>query len=158
MNKLIRSSLATAFLSLGLAHASVIELPEYGFSIKPLDGVPPKDVPTTPLITFLPSKDGFSANINVAIQPYGESMTEYIALSKKQFAELKLEVLSEKTVGENEWVVEYKGPIRGEALHFFARAIAREGKVYLVTATAQESRWEELGDQLREHVHSFQLK
>jgi len=43
-------------------------------------------------------------------------------------------------------------------LHFYARAISKNGKIYLATATAKETQWSKLSDTLRQHVDSLKAK
>lgn len=137
--------------------ASTIDLPQYGFQIEALDANPgPASI--SPLMMFLPSSDGFSPNINVSIQPYPDSMKDYISLSKKQFAQMDWQIVSEKQNGSDEWVVEYKGLVKENSLHFYARAVAKNGKVYLTTGTAKESQWNSVGQIIRQHVNSFKIK
>lgn len=139
------------------AGAASIDLPVYGFQIDGLEA-PTGSEPSTALMTFLPVNDGFAPNINVQIQPYAGPMKDYIAMSKAQFVPLNWKVVSDKAVGDKEWVAEYTGPLQGQDLHFYARAITRDGKVYLVTGTAKETQWSTVGETLRKHVDSFKLK
>jgi len=139
------------------AESASIDLPVYGFQIDGLEASVGSE-PSTALMTFLPVSDGFAPNINVQIQPYAGPMKDYIAMSKAQFAPLNWKLVSDKAVGDKEWAAEYTGPLQGQDLHFYARAIARDGKVYLVTGTAKESQWATLGETLRKHVDSFKLK
>ena len=138
--------------------AAPLELPQYGFAIEALDAQPSAATATTALLTFLPTEDGFAPNINVTIQPYAGTITSYIAMSKDQFKQMNLTIISEKQSGDNEWIVEYSGPMQGNDLHYYARAVSTGGKVYLVTSTAKESQWKAVSDVLRKHVDSFQAK
>jgi|GEM_PF-933434 PsbP len=150
-----------AFFSLAICpqlKADIIELPLYGFQIDLLDAAPDQSTPTTVIQTFLPATDGFAPNIIVQIQPYAGTMKDYAALTKKQFEQLKWKVLSDQQPNDNEWTVEYTGSLQDTELHFYARAVARDGKVYLITATARDSQWSTVGDTLRKHVASFQTK
>lgn len=150
--------LGVAFLSLsGISHAATIDLPVYGFELDALEA-PVGQTPTSAVITFLPVSDGFAPNINVQIQPYPGSIKEYAELSKGQFAQMQWKIETEKLVGEQEWSAEFTGPMQGQDLHFYARALARDGKVYLVTGTAKESQWASVGPTIRKHVDSFKLK
>jgi len=151
-------SLVAALFSLShQAMANAIEFPQYGFQIDALDA-PASEQPASALIMFLPPSDGFSPNINIQIQPYTGTIKEYADLSKGQFSKMNWKVLSESQPAENEWVVEYEGTTTGRDLHFLARAVAKEGKVYLVTATAAKSQWESVQETLKKHVQSFQKK
>ena len=135
--------------------AATIELPLYGFQIDVLDSAPDASTPTTVLQSFLPATDDFAPNIIVQIQPYTGTLKDYAALTKRQFEQMKWKVISDQESGDNEWSVEYSGSLQGTDLHFYARAVATNGKVYLITATAKESQWTTVSDTLRKHVASF---
>jgi hypothetical protein len=135
--------------------AATIELPLYGFQIDALDAAPDASNPTTVIQTFLPPTEGFAPNINVQIQPYAGTIKDYAALAKSQFEQMKWKVISDQESGDNEWNIEYAGTFQGSDLHFYARAVLTNEKVYLITAVAKESQWAKLGDTLREHVESF---
>lgn len=135
-----------------------IDLPQYGFTIEALDAAPSATTTTMALATFLPSSDGFAPNINVNIQPYPGSITSYITMSKGQFKQMNWTVVAEKQNGESEWTVEYTGPTQGNTLHFYARAVANKGKIYLVTATARETQWNSVSGVLRKAVDAFKTK
>ena len=156
-------TLAAVVLSLLLpsfvprASAGTIDLPQYGFEIDALDS-DPGGATATAILMFLPAADGFAPNINVNIQPYKGTIKEYAALSKGQFAEMKWKVLSEEQKGEDEWRTEYSATTKSGDLHFYARALKKGDRVYLVTATAKESQWTALQAKLRKHVDSLKLK
>jgi hypothetical protein len=152
INTVLLFSCATLFQ----AKAATIDLPLYGFQIDALDAAP-ASAPTTALEMFLPPTEGFAPNINVQIQPYTGTIKEYATLSKGPFDELKWKVISEKEIGDNEWSVEYTGTMQAGDLHFYGRAISKNGKVYLATATAKESQWPTLGETLRQHIDSFKI-
>ena len=137
--------------------AATIELPLYGFQIDVLDSAPDASTPTTVLQTFLPATDDFAPNIIVQIQPYTGTIKDYVTLSRRQFEQMKWNVISDQQSGDNEWSVEYTGSLQGADLHFYARAVSTNGKVYLVTGTAKESQWTTVSDTLRKHVDSFKL-
>ena len=144
---------------LASVNAATVDLPQYGFSIEALDAAPSSTAATTALMTFLPPSDGFAPNINVNIQPYPGDIASYAAMSKGQFEAMKWTLISEKQAGGNEWVVEYSGATpQGARLHFYARAISKSGRVYLVTGTAKETQWSAVSAMLRQHVDSFQVK
>jgi hypothetical protein len=150
-----------AFVSLAFcakSGAATVELPLYGFQIDASDAAPDASNPTTVIQTFLPVTEGFAPNIIVQIQPYAGTIKEYVTITKKQFEEMKWKVVSDQQSGDNEWNVEYTGTFQGADLHFYARAVSRNGKVYLTTATAKESQWPTVSDTLRKHVESFATK
>jgi hypothetical protein len=137
--------------------AATIELPLYGFQIDALDAAPDPSSPTTVIQTFLPATEAFAPNINVQIQPYTGTIKDYATTSKSQFEQLKWTVTSDQQPNDNEWIVEYTGSFQNNDLHFYARAVSANGKVYLITSTAKESQWATVGDTLRKHVASFKL-
>ncbi len=137
---------------------TTIDLPQYGFSIEALDASPSATTTTTALMMFLPASDGFAPNVNVNIQPYSGSMASYVTMSKDQFKQMDWTIVAEKQIGENEWIVEYTDPSKGNNCHFYARAVANNGKVYLVTATAKETQWCSLSGLLRKAVDAFKIK
>ena len=156
----IVSGILTVLLAplLPCALGNTIDLPSYGFEIEALDGQA-GDETVAALMMLLPPTDGFAANINVNIQPYKGSAKDYAKLSTGQFEQMKWKVITEELKGENEWRAEYTGALKaGEQLHFYARALSKNGHVYLVTATAKESQWATAGAKLRKHVDSMKLK
>jgi hypothetical protein len=154
INTVLLFSCATLFQ----AKAATIDLPLYSFQIDALDAAPDASAPATALEMFLPPTEGFAPNINVQIQPYTGTIKEYATLSKGQFDELKWNVISEREIGDNEWSVEYTGTMQAGDLHFYARAISKNGKAYLATATAKESQWPAVSDTLRQRIDSFKVK
>jgi hypothetical protein len=161
MKNTARAIRVAAIFSLAICSqsgAATIELPLYGFQIDALDAAPDASTPTTVLQTFLPATESFAPNIIVQIQPYTGTIKDYATLSKSQFEQMKWKVISEQQPGDSEWRVEYTGSLQGADLHFYARAVSNNGKVYLVTATAKESQWTTVSDTLRKHVESFKAK
>jgi hypothetical protein len=137
--------------------AAPLDFPKYGFQIGALDATP-GSVPTQAVMLFLPAKDGFAPNVNVMIQPYADTMKDYISLSKSQFDQMKMKVISEKSPSDNEWLVEYVGEYQQSSLHWYARAALKQGKVYLVTGTSRASDWDIYKSDLKKCVDSFTLK
>lgn len=134
-----------------------LRFPEAGFSITPLEARPgPMSV--MPLTMSLPATGNFSANVNVLIQPYEESIEDYTALSLKQFKDNGLKVIEQKKLGKSAVVFQCSGELQGRDLHWYARAEKLGAHVYLVTATATEKQWADQGSQLKGCVDSFQLE
>jgi hypothetical protein len=151
------SRLALGFMLQVPLMAGSADFSQYGFQIDTLEG----KVGTSPaqvVMMFLPASEGFAPNVNVQIQPFSGMLKDYVALSKKQFDEMKLKVINEQAKGDQEWTVEYSGPMQGLQLHWYARAVLGNQKVFLVTATANEAQWAKVADQLRKNVDSFKLK
>jgi hypothetical protein len=160
MKNTTKALIAAVWFSLAISSrsaAATIDLPLYGFQIDALDAAPDASSPTTVIQTFLPATDGFAPNINVQIQPYTGTIKDYATTSKSQFERVKWKVVSDQQPNDNEWNVEYTGSFQGSDLHFYARAVSANGKVYLITATAKESQWATVGDTLLKHLQSFKL-
>lgn len=138
--------------------AASVDLAEYGFKMDLLDAAAPSNTQTQAIMSFLPSKEGFSPNVSVIIQPYSGTIKDYISLSKSQFEQMKWSIISEKVVSDSEWICEYSGSMQQTSLHWYVRAILESGKVYLVTATSSESSWKEVAPTLKRSVDSFHLK
>ena len=136
--------------------ARALDFPSMGFQIDPLE-TSPSSPPTQALMLFLPAESGFAPNVNVVIQPYGGTREDYIKLSKGQFDQMELKIISEKTPSDNEWICEYSGDLQGSLLHWYARAILASGKVYLVTATSRDANWAAVSDPLKKCVDSFKI-
>ena len=105
---------------------------------------------------FLPANSGFAANINLQIQPFPGTLKEYDAITQEQFKSLNINVISAKTL-DSEIKYEYSGHMSGNELRWFARAIKKDDEVYLITATALNSRWELEKTLLINSVMSFSL-
>jgi len=93
----------------------------------------------------------------VMILPYAKSMKEFITLSKTQFTQVGFTSISEKTPNDNEWVVEYKGSMQGQQLHFYAMAVSANNHVYLVTGTTTELKWTANAEKIKKCVDSFKI-
>jgi PsbP len=160
MKNTVKVISAVAFLSCAASlqvRATTIELPLYGFQIDALDAKPDA-ASTTALELCLPATEGFAPNINVQVQPYTGAIKDYATLSKQQFEGMKWKVVSEKQISDDEWSVEYTGSLGDKDLHFYARAISKNGKVYLATAVAKETQWATVSDTLLQHIQSFKVK
>ncbi len=148
-----------SFLSFSLMAANAqsrLHFEASGFSIMPLEAVS-DDVPYQPMTMYLPPTDGFAPNVNVQIQPYDGDLDDYIALSQQQFEEYGLRIVDEKR-SDTEIAWEYTGSMQERELHWYARAIHTEGKMYLVTAAATETQWTSVSAGLKSCVDSFTTK
>jgi hypothetical protein len=121
-----------------------------GFSIAPLEGA-------ESVIMTVPAAGGFSPNVNVQAQRYPGSLDDYISLSKGQFRQMSLTVVSERKAGNTGWVVEYTGEMSGRPLHWYSRAVWKRGTVYLATGTASKELWPSYSTRLKACVDSVSL-
>ena len=60
-------------------------------------------------------------------------------------------------VSEAAVVWEYSGMLHGRRLHWYARAVQNQNRIYLVTATATASQWKSLSEKLKSCVDSFKI-
>jgi len=126
--------------------------PDHGFSI---------DVATAPskmsyqlALFYLPPVDGFAPNVGVRVQVFHGSMREYDEISAGQFKQTGLD-LTHHQVHRNEAVYEYNGNLRGTHMHWYSRAVKKDNRVFVVTATALQNQWKRVEDELRQSVDSF---
>jgi len=146
--------IATLFVT--SINAGTLVFEESGFSIDALDTPPPLSG-GQPLQMLLPAINGFSANINVQIQPYTGTLTQYKALSDSQFKQYGFTSLLSK-INKDNILFEYTGTMSGKNLHWYSKAYKKGNFVYLVTATEQEVNWKETKNKLTSAVDSFKLK
>jgi len=131
-----------------------LHFPISGFSIAPLE-VPMGLTPQQALVMFLPATNGFAANVNVQIQPYGETLDDYLTISVQQCKNAGFKLLQQNATEKTAVVFEYTGDMEGRRLHWYARAQKSAGRVYLVTATAPDDEWDRLAPQLKACVDSL---
>ncbi len=105
----------------------------------------------------LPVQNGFAGNVNVQMQPYTLTMSDYVALSRKQFKQIGLSLLSVQEEGDVAFL-EYEGALQGRDLHWYAKAIKSGDYIYLVTATDSQKNWPKSRQKLISVVNSFKLK
>jgi hypothetical protein len=131
----------------------------YGFSIEKLEA-PEQEIPDNfqAIIMFLPADNNFAPNVNVQVQKYKENINAYIKLSAEQFKAYGMKIINQtKNDKEQTAVFEYTGQMNGFNLHFYSKAIASNGKVYLVTGMAAVSQWDKAGKTIKKAVDSFQI-
>ena len=135
--------------------------PVYGFTIQP-----PKfpaasaRVGVTPVMFFAPAENGFAGNLNVAVQSTDKTLQEYAELSRGQFEQLKLTLVSEKPLkvsGRDALLWEYEGKMQGRDLHWLALAVPDKGRVYLATCTATPEGFLRNEKAFRAALQSFSL-
>ncbi len=156
IKKLFVASVTAALMALASHGQSTnrLNFPVSGFSIAPLEA-PLGQSPQQALMMFLPEREGFSANVNVQIQPFSAAMDEFVMLSLQQFKTAGFKVLQQNIVGQSTAVFEYTGEMQHRLLHWYARAEKSGDKVYLVTATAPDDQWSRLATVLKGCVDTF---
>ncbi|MGH7150908.1 MAG: DcrB-related protein [Planctomycetota bacterium] len=132
-----------------------------GYSIEP-PAFPkvPTGVSCQTVIFFAPQEEGFAPNVNVQVQPWTKSLEEFLALSRSQFKEYDLTLLSEekrKVSGREAVAFDYEGDMQGRPLRWMALAVADAGRVILVTGTVPKGSFETHEKALRSCLASLQL-
>jgi hypothetical protein len=135
--------------------ADKLTFKDTGFEINALQA-PPHGNGSQPLTMLLPSEHGFSANVNVQVQMFENSLLEYQTLSEMQFKQMDIEVIS-ATIENGVLQYEYKGFYEQKNLHWYAKAIKSGAYVYLATATSLEVNWLQNKFELQQAVDSFKL-
>ena len=156
MNKISITLLLLTFSMFSYGDSSQINFSQAGFSINALDGAP-SEAGSQPLMMLLPAVNGFSANVNVQIQPYPGTIDEYKKLSDSQFEQMGLKTISSSIKG-NVLYIEYSGNMQGKNLHFYSKAIKKGNKFYLATATDSDSQWSLNRNKLKLVVDSLVLQ
>ena len=132
--------IAAWILPLGLwAQGTVYKDARFGFTIEPPAFAAAETVSVTPVMFFAAPEEGFAANLNVSVQTTLMTAKEYAELSRGQFQQMKLEVVSEKAMkvsGRDALLWDYQGKAQGRDLRWLALAVVDKGRVYLVTATS----------------------
>lgn len=159
MNRSLFASLllsAGSLATLAFAPADRIVFSQAGFSIDVLDSAPGTE-PFQPLLMTMPASDGFAPNVNVQVQPYPDGIDAYRKLTLKQFEQFGLELVQEREISANTLLFEYAGEMQGMDLHFYARAVYRDGRIHLATGTSLAKQWDKAGPALKACVDSMEL-
>ena len=155
--KAIKGLFLSTLFALTSAQAGTLDFSAAGFKIDSLDVEPRAGSDIRALQMWLPEKNGISANVNVHVQPFDGSMAQYVVLSLGQLEQLGTTIVSRRQEGDTV-VFEYKGNIRGQNFHWYAKAVKHLEHVYLVTATDSQQNWDSHKQQLMSVVNSFELK
>jgi hypothetical protein len=127
-----------------------------GFQIEPLTTT--GEFAAGQLLTMsISPKDGFATNVNVMAQPFNGTLDEYMAITRKQFADNNTKLVEERRVNATEWVTEYAGTYSGRNLHWYARVILARGKAILATATTLETQWPTVSAELKKCIDSLKI-
>jgi hypothetical protein len=137
----------------------VLRFKQHGFSIRPLKSKSADNLMTQVVSMQMAPTDGFATNVNVQVQPFPDSIDDYIKLSKGQFDQFGFKVLSQKKIDENTVTLEYTGKMQNTDLHWYARATRKKGRpvIYLVTGTATAAQWTAMSAALKDCVDSLKL-
>lgn len=144
-----------ASLALGGEPTGRITFRNAGFSIAPLDE--PARGTVQVLVMCLAASDGFAPNVNVQVQPYADTLDAYAALSRTQFKDAGMKILSETKPTPASISFEYTGTFQGKALHWYARVLKKNQVVYLTTATCTETQWTTVAAKLKACVDSLEV-
>ena len=106
---------------------------------------------------YLPASENFPANVNIQKQKYNKSLKTFYNLGEMQAKNNKWTIIQRSLKG-NESLYECKGKMDGSIFHWYAKAVKKNGYIYLVTATCLDSQWEQLKTKLMESVNSFKIQ
>jgi len=106
---------------------------------------------------YLPAVDGFAANVNIQLQDFTGTIDQYKTASEAQFEQAGIKVLNSK-VDQGVLAIEYQGKMGNYELHWYAKAYQKANRVYLVTATALQTHWNDQGPALVKSVNTFKIK
>jgi hypothetical protein len=110
---------------------------------------------------FLPPSDGFAANVIIQRHKSKLSIKEFFKQTTDSFENTGLTIIKSE-LKDNAVTYEYKGAVNGKGggrtFHFYAKAIKKGEYLFLATAVALESHWEEQKGELMKSVDSFTLK
>ena len=144
--------------AMGYAKEKIAKLvfPQNKFSINLLEGESDK-VDVQALIMCLPAEGLFQSNVNVQIQPYRDTMKQYVYLSFEQLKQLNLTEIN-RTLNRNVATFEYKGVMNNMNLHFYSKAIlTKDHKIILATGTTSASSWDNDKAKIKSCVDSVQV-
>jgi len=127
----------------------------FGFSIQP-----PvlREIPDNQAIVlfYFPASEEFAPNVGVIRQTYPESAAKYKELTDSQLKDRNAEVIASKIAGGT-YLVEYAMAVNGKKMHFYSKAVFKDGKVLLATAAATPAQWKKLGNEMKKVVDSLSL-
>lgn len=86
------------------------------------------------------------------------SIDDYLKISMRQYEQMNAEVLSKKIVAENEAQTLVAVNMMGSRVRCFQRILKSGRTFYVVTGTAVESRWDEVGERVMACVRSARVK
>jgi hypothetical protein len=142
-------------LLIGAGAQEMLHFPLHRFSIAPLEAPAAEGTNSILLTMSLPASGGFAPNVNVITQASPGSIDDYIAASKGGFQQAGLRVTKFQKLGQDAVVFEYAGRLQNRPLHFYAKAVVKDGQVLFATATATEQEWPSVSAQLQACVDSF---
>jgi len=116
------------------------------------------NAPRTVVTMAMVSSHRYVPNVQVQIQPFTETLADYIALSKLQMKMGKRTILGTKRIGKTGFILESSGLVGNLNVHLYQRAELRGRVAYLVTAGATELEWPHVAAKLKECVHSFRVE
>ena len=138
-------------------------MPNYGFRIDPLDAgtaapvspalqmyMPPASLPSNNNLTFSP-------NVYVQVVPYLGSMQDYVNEATAKMQADGYIIRAQISLNANEWNLEYIGVLNGLAMHWFAKVVYSDHRVYYAAGGTPDEMWAMYGDKLKVCVNSLQV-
>ena len=157
MKTLLTTILGTFLLAAYTAHPEErYQSESLGISIEPPAHGDTENPSYTVAQFFLPHLNGFSANVNIQKQHYPDSLESYEELSKGQFEEMGMKILT-STRSDTELFFAAHVVLQGNDLHFYARAIKKGDAIFLATGTTLHTDWESQKEAITASVKSFRV-
>jgi hypothetical protein len=140
-----------------------VTFPNYGFTISPLDGGTAE--PLSPALQMylpaaaLPSNTNlsFSPNVYVQVIPYLGTMQDYVNEATAKMQADGYIIRAQISLNANEWNLEYIAVLNGLAMHWFAKAVYSDHRVYYAAGGTPDEMWAMYGDKLKSCVNSLQI-
>ena len=151
IKKIVFAVLAMCSLN---AVSSELNFDELGFTMKSLS-----DSSTSPhqvVMLTLPPEHGFSSNVAVMIQAYEGTLAEYKALTQEQFKTHNISLVNEH-LAETYLIIEYTGFMQDKSLHWYAKAMKKNGSIFLATGSTLGALWDKDKDKIIKSVNSLKL-
>ncbi len=146
-----------------MAAPASLTFPNYGFRIDPLDAG--TAAPLSPAMQMylpaapLPSNSNltFSPNIYVQVVAYLGTMQDYVNEATAKMQADGYIIRAQISLNANEWNLEYIAVLNGLAMHWFAKAIYSDHRVYYAAGGTPDEMWAMFGDKLKSCVNSLQV-
>ena len=136
------------------AMSSELNFDELGFTMENLS-----DSSTSPhqvVMLTLPPENGFTSNVAVIIQTYDGTLEQYKALTMEQFKSNDITLVNTHLT-KTYLIIEYTGFTQGKSLHWYAKAMKKNGSIYLATGSSLGALWAKDKDKLIKSVNSLKF-
>lgn len=163
-----KSLLVGLWLGVGLAATPVSAAADgklvderYGYSFDvPALGEGTKEGAVTRSVVLGPASEGFAPNLNVQVQYASTDRDAFVALSRRQFASLGVELGETSKLevsGLPAALMAYRGDLGSGVLEYLALAVVGEDRVWLATCSMTPAQFRRLGAECRKSLLSLRI-